>query len=67
MDTAFYTAGYLAITLLAFLALKPIDKRLSLGFGLLFAAYVVLDDFVTGLPYTSEVFRVMVPGRRFVV
>jgi len=56
MDTAFYTVGYLAMTFLAFLALKPFDKRLTYGFGLLFVAYVVLDDFVTGLPYTSEIF-----------
>jgi hypothetical protein len=56
MDTAFYTAGFLAITLLAFLALKPFDGRLTVGFGLLFVAYVVLDDFITGLPYTAEIF-----------
>lgn len=56
MDTAFYTAGFLAITLLAFLALKPLDRRLALGFGLLFVAYLVLDDFITGLPYTAGIF-----------
>jgi membrane protease YdiL (CAAX protease family) len=56
MDTAFYTAGILSVTFLAFLALKPFDKRLAWGFGLLFVAYVVLDDFITGLPYTAEVF-----------
>ncbi len=56
MDTAFYTAGYFAIALLAFLALKPFDKRLAFGFGLLFVAYVVLDDFITGLPYAVEIF-----------
>jgi membrane protease YdiL (CAAX protease family) len=56
VDTAFYTVGCLAITLLAFLALKPFDKRLAYGFGLLFVAYVVLDDFITGLPYTTEIF-----------
>jgi uncharacterized protein len=56
MDTAFYTAGYLAIALVAFLALKPFDKRLAFGLGLLFVGYVVLDDFITGLPYAAEVF-----------
>jgi membrane protease YdiL (CAAX protease family) len=56
MDTAFYTAGILSVTLLAFLALKPFDRRLACGFGLLFVAYVVLDDFITGLPYTAEIF-----------
>ena len=56
MDTAFYTAGIFAITLLTFLALKPFDKHLAYGFGLLFVAYVMLDDFITGLPYTSAIF-----------
>jgi uncharacterized protein len=56
VDTAFYTAGYLAIALIALLALKPFDRRLAWGFGLLFVAYVVLDDFVTGLPYAVEAF-----------
>ncbi len=56
MDTAFYTAGCLAITLLAFLALKPFDRRVAYGLGLMFVAYVVLDDFITGLPYTAEIF-----------
>jgi membrane protease YdiL (CAAX protease family) len=56
MDTLFYTAGYAAITLLAFLALKPFDKRLTLGFGLTFVAYLVLDDFITGLPYAVPFF-----------
>jgi uncharacterized protein len=56
MDTLFYTAGCLAITLLAFLTLKPFDRDVSYGFGLLFVAYVVLDDFITGLPYTAVIF-----------
>jgi len=56
MNTAFYSASYLAITLLAFLALKPFDRRLALGFGLLFVAYLVLDDFITGLPYSVPLF-----------
>ena len=56
METAFYTAGYFAITLLGFLALKPFDRRLTYGLGLMFVAYLVLDDFITGLPYTAEIF-----------
>lgn len=56
MDTLFYTAGYAASILLAFLALKPFDKRLAFGFGLLFAAYLVTDDFITGLPYSVPLF-----------
>src|SRR5262245_26917118 len=58
MNTAFYSAGYLAITFLAFLALKPFDRRLAFGFGLLFAAYLVLDDLITGLPYSVPLFDV---------
>lgn len=56
MDTLFYTAGYAASILLAFLALRPFDKRLAFGFGLLFAAYLVTDDFITGLPYSVPLF-----------
>lgn len=56
MDTLFYTAGYAAIILLAFLALKSFDKRLTLAFGLLFLVYLVLDDFITGLPYAVPIF-----------
>jgi membrane protease YdiL (CAAX protease family) len=56
MDTAFYTAGYVAIIFLAFLALRPFDKRLAFSFGLLFVAYLVLDDFITGLPYAVPIF-----------
>jgi membrane protease YdiL (CAAX protease family) len=56
MDILFYTAGYAAVILLAFFALKPFDKRLALGFGLLFATYLLLDDFITGLPYTVPLF-----------
>lgn len=56
MDTALYTAGYAAIIILALLALKPFDKRLTWGFGLSFVFYLVCDDFITGLPYAIEVF-----------
>lgn len=42
-----------AISFLGFLALKPLDKRLALAFGILFAAYVGVDDLVTGLGLTS--------------
>jgi membrane protease YdiL (CAAX protease family) len=33
-----------------------LDRRMTYGFGLLFVAYLVLDDFITGLPYTAEIF-----------
>lgn len=56
MDTALYSVGYLAIILLGFVAFRPFDKRLAYRFGLLFVGYLVLDDFITGLPYTFDVF-----------
>jgi membrane protease YdiL (CAAX protease family) len=51
-----YSAGYCAAILLALLVLKPLDRRLAWRFGLLFAGYLVLDDFLTGLPYSVPLF-----------
>jgi uncharacterized protein len=56
VDTAFYSLGYFAIIALGFLAFRPFDKQLAFRFGLLFVSYLVLDDFITGLPNTFEVF-----------
>lgn len=56
MDTAFYSLGYAAIIVVGFLAFRPFDKQLAYRFGLLFVCYLVLDDFITGLPYTFDVF-----------
>ncbi len=56
MDAAAYSAGYLAVILVTFLALRPLDRRLTYRFGLLFAGYLVLDDFLTGLPYAVPAF-----------
>lgn len=55
MDTAFYSLGYFAFASLGFLAFRPFDKRLAYRFGLLFVSYLVLDDFITGLPNTFDV------------
>src|SRR3546814_20395446 len=46
----------LAIAFLIFLAFKHFDKRLTFAFGLLFAAYLGLDDLVTVLPSGSSAF-----------
>jgi uncharacterized protein len=56
VETASYSLGYLAIVLLGFLAFRPFDTKLAYRFGLLFVSYLVLDDFITGLPYTFDVF-----------
>lgn len=56
MTTAFYSLGYLAIVLLGYLAFRLFDRQLVFRFGLLFVAYLVLDDFITGLPYTFDLF-----------
>lgn len=50
MDSAIYSLSFAGIALIVALAFKPLDKRLSLLFCLLFAVYLALDDFVTGLP-----------------
>ena len=56
MDTFIYSLTFSAIALLAFLLLKYFDKRLTYGFGILFAVYLGLDDLVTGLPSSSAAF-----------
>ncbi len=56
METAVYTAAYFAIVIFALVALGPLDKRLTIRFALLFALYLVLDDFLTGLPYSVPAF-----------
>src|SRR5688572_10292795 len=50
MQAAVYSLSLAALTLLAFLSLKCFDKRLTYAFGVLFAVYIGLDDFATGMP-----------------
>lgn len=50
MDSLIGSAIFATSCFLIFLCFKWLDKRLLLGFGLLFAAYIGLDDVVTGLP-----------------
>ena len=47
------------IGLLVFLIFKPFDRRLTLGFGILFAIYIALDDLVTGLPSAVPALRLV--------
>lgn len=50
MDAIIYSLVLGAISFVAFLALKYLDRRLTFLFGALFAVYVGLGDLVTGLP-----------------
>ena len=56
METVIYSLSFAAIAFLIFLSFKYFDKRLTIVFGLLFAAYLGLDDFVTGLASSSAAF-----------
>lgn len=50
MEAVIFSVSFAAIAFLIFLSFKRFDKRLTFSFGLLFAAYLALDDLVTGLP-----------------
>jgi membrane protease YdiL (CAAX protease family) len=56
MEAVIFSLSFAAIAFLAFLAFKYFDKRLTLASGLLFAAYLGLDDLATSLPSISPVF-----------
>lgn len=56
METVIFSLSFAAIAFLIFIAFKYFDKRLTFAFGLLFAAYLGLDDLVTGLPSGSSTF-----------
>ena len=47
------------IGLAVFLLFKSLDKRLTLGFGVLFAVYIALDDLVTGLASAFPALRLV--------
>jgi uncharacterized protein len=59
MDTIIFSLSFAAIAFAVFVPFKAFDRRLTLGFGLLFAAYLGLDDFVTGLASQSAAFRLV--------
>ena len=56
MEAFIFALSFAAIAFLVFLAFKHFDKRLTFTFGLLFAAYLGLDDLITGLPSGSSAF-----------
>jgi CAAX protease family protein len=53
MDAVISDLALCALSFLGFLALKYFDQRLAVVFGILFAAYVAIDDLVTGLGWTA--------------
>lgn len=59
MDALIFSVSFAAIAFLIFLAFKYFDRRLTIAFGLLFAAYLGLDDLVTGLPSGSDAFSIV--------
>lgn len=56
MEAVIFSLSFAAIAFFIFLSFKYFDKRLTFAFGLLFAAYLGLDDLVTGLPSASAAF-----------
>ncbi|MEX2124662.1 MAG: CPBP family intramembrane glutamic endopeptidase [Woeseia sp.] len=62
MESLIGTAIFAAACFLIFLCFKWLDKRLLLGFGILFAAYIGIDDVLTGLPSLVPALRQM-PGQ----
>ncbi len=56
MEAVIFSLSFAAIAFLVFLSFKYFDKRLTCALGLLFAAYLGLDDLVTGLPSGSAAF-----------
>ena len=62
MDTAIYSLSLAAIAFAVAIALKPLDKRITVTFSLLFSLYLALDDLATGLPNLSSFFGFL-PGQ----
>lgn len=50
MDALIFSLALASIAGVIFLSAKTLDRRMLTGFALLAAAYLALDDFVTGLP-----------------
>jgi uncharacterized protein len=57
MDAIIFSLSFAGIAFVIFLTLKPFDKRLTITFGLVFAAYLGLDDLATSLPSLSTFFE----------
>lgn len=61
MDTLIFSLTFVACGLVAALLAKRFDKRILVAGALLFAAYLALDDLVTGLPHLVPAFDFL-PG-----
>jgi uncharacterized protein len=57
MDALVFSLSFAAIAFVAVLVFRLFDERLTLGFGLLFALYLGLDDLATSLPAIARVFQ----------
>jgi uncharacterized protein len=56
-QAAIFSGAFAGIALLVMLCARGFDRRLSVAAAVLVAAYLGLDDFVTGLPSSSAGFR----------
>lgn len=59
MEAVIFSMSFATVAFLIFLSLNHFDRRLTLACGLLFAAYLGLDDLVTGLPSGSDAFSIV--------
>lgn len=50
MDLVGFSVSFAVVAAVAFVLARLFDKRIALGFALLSAAYLGVDDFVTGVP-----------------
>lgn len=57
MDYLYFSLSFSAIALCLFLIAKAFDKKLGMVAGLIFAAYLGLDDLVTALPSAASSIR----------
>lgn len=62
MDTVIFALSLAAVGFVVAIAFKPMGQRLTLASCLMFAAYLALDDFVTGLAYFAPALDFL-PGR----
>ncbi|MBX2990661.1 MAG: CPBP family intramembrane metalloprotease [Bacteroidetes bacterium] len=62
MESLTGSVFFAATCFLVFLCFKWFDKRLLLGFGILFAVYIGIDDVLTGLPSLVPALK-QIPGR----
>lgn len=56
MNALIFSLAFALLAFAAFAVLRPLDKRLALFPGLLFALYLGLDDLATSLPQVSPMF-----------